>query len=397
MPEQNVIVVGGGPIGLITALGLARSGVHVTVLEASAAVETGPYDMVYHWVTLPALQRLGVLQDASTEGFTEQELCIRRLSSGQEVVFDLAVLDDELEHPFNLHLTQRSMTAVLLAHLARHPLAEVRPGTVVGGVEQDGDGVTVLVENSSEASTFRAGYVIGADGSRSIVRRELGLGLVGMTWPDRFVATDVDADLSVLGSGRTTYQVDRQHGALIAQIERGGPWRYTYAERRTLPEESIEARMGAEFAAALPAGTEPGVRQWASYRIHQRCAEQFRVGRVALVGDAAHLTNPVSSYGLATGILDAVVLTEALVAVLADQADEAVLDRYSVIRRKIFREYASPYSAEAKRMIFDFDSETAAATLARLQRTAGDRDLARDYLLRARNLAGPSALTLLPL
>lgn len=394
MKDDSVIVVGAGTVGLVTALGLARAGVPVRVLEAAPSIPDGARDMVYSWAVLDGLARLGLLPDAERRGLRVTAHSYRVRKTGETLRFDVSALDGVVAHPFNLHVGQGEMTRILLEHLARCPAAAVEWGTNVMGVTQRPDGVTVVGEAGGGAATYSAGWVVGADGARSIVRRELGLGFAGMTWPDRFVAINLRFDFEAMGFTPAAYQIDPVRGAVVAQVDKTGLWRYIYAENRTLAEESIGERVRQRLRAELPDGADPGIESFFPYRTHQRCADTYRVGRALLVGDAAHLTNPVRALGMTSGLFDAFALTEALSAVLVDGHDAEILDRYSLVRRRNFLDCTSPISAAAKEFVFPFHHASGQEErLEQLRTMAADPAARRDYLLEDSRLGTPSLNT----
>lgn len=393
MPEYNVVVVGAGPVGLASALGLAQSGIDVTVLEGQEAITSAPRDMVYQWPVLQGLQRMGVLDDAIRAGLVNDRWCFKVFKSGEQINLDMSVVADSVEHPYNLHLSHAAMTRVLLSHLEGHSNARVMWGTTVTSVLQDDDGATVTFERSGSPDELRVGWVVGADGAHSIVRRSLGLGFAGMTWPDRFVSLDLSFDFTALGFAAASYQVDPDRGAIVSQIDPGGLWRVTYAESRQLARDTIANRIAAALRERLPEAGDLDIDDWAAYRIHERAASRFRVGRLMLVGDAAHVMNPTHAFGLAAGLCDSFVLTEALAAVIHGDAADAVLDRYSDIRRRVFLEYASPVSAERKGFVFDsVDPVRLDAEIGSLRHIAADPERQREFLMSVVALESATAL-----
>jgi len=388
---DGVIVVGAGPVGVLNALGLAKQGIPVTIVEREPTVVESPRAAVYHWAVLEGLDELGVLEAGMREGFTKQDYQYVVWSTGERIRWSMAPLERVERFPFNLHLGQNTLAKIVLKELEAFDHASVRWNTRVVGVEQDDDGVTVSVEGPDGPERLRAAWVIGADGAGSAVRKSLGLEFEGMTWPERFVATNVRFDFSTLDYAQANMQIDSKYGAIIVKLDAEGLWRCTYMEDAALPEDSVRERMPAWFEVVLKGASDYDVVQYSPYRMHQRTAPTYRVGRVVLAGDAAHATNPTGGYGLTSGLFDTYVLYPALGAVIHGRADESVLDEYSRLRRKVFLEVASPQASENKRVIYgDNDPETKERDLERLRAMVADPDLLWQRLIFPRRLRTPS-------
>ncbi len=393
MKRDNVIVVGAGPTGLITALGLARAGVDVTVLESEAAIVDSPRAVVYHWAVLDGLAGVGILDEAIRTGFANPELCIIVPKTGEKIRLNINVLAGEVTHPYQVHLGQDKLAEIALRHLLRFPHARVHWSTKVVGLRQDGARVSVRADTPGGPVDFDAGWVVGADGGHSSVRQLLGLHMEGMTWPERFVATNIRYDYAKCGYAPANVVIDAPYGAIVARIDHTGLWRCTYCEDDSLPEETILERMPAYFNVALPGSKHYELVQYSPYRMHQRCAERMRVGRALLAGDAAHITNPTGGLGLTSGLYDAYVLYEALAAVIHGEVAEDVLDRYSEERRRAFLEHASPEASNFKRMVYHAKSDAELeAQLAGFREAARDQSLQRLIFLTAKKLETPSLL-----
>ncbi|MEO5665559.1 MAG: FAD-dependent oxidoreductase [Nocardioides sp.] len=390
MNAHEVIVVGGGPVGLTHALGLARAGIDVTVLEARPEVGTTPGDLVYHWNVLPWLDRLGILDDLLSVGHTEPHSFYRVGSTGETLTFDLGVLADEFPFPFNLHLRQDEVTKILLKHLGERSEVTILVSSAMTELVQDDAGVIVTCDGPAGEVTLRAGWVVGADGARSAVRRGLGLSFAGITWPERLISVEIDADLEALGMHGAGYVIDPRLGAIVACIDPGSRWRYIYAEDRAAPEDAIARRLTGVLSEALSPEVAEASFTWSSYRIHQRSAATFRVGRALLIGDAAHVTNPASGHGMVSGLFDSYALSEALSAVIAGGADDSLLDRWAEERRRNFVEHSSPTSSERKKFVFNLeDDATVEQEIEPMRRIAADPDRMRAWFGLARRLEPP--------
>ena len=378
---MSVLIAGAGPVGLITALGLARAGVEVTVLEAEPRIVESPRAAVYHWTVLEPFERLGILADLEARGLSKQDYAFRVFETGETIPYSIGAIADETPYAYNVHLGQHELAAIALEHLERLPGARVSFSARVTDLAHDRGGVTVAAATPDGPLELHAGWLIGADGGRSTVRRALGLSFEGFTWPERFVATNVRHDFDRHGYALATFQIDHVHGAVIVKLDDTGLWRCTYSEDASLPEETVSERLPGHFAVLLPGDQGYELASHAPYKMHQRAADRFRVGRVLLAGDAAHVTNPTGGLGLTSGLFDAFALCEALAAVLLDGADEAVLDAWAEERRRLFLELASPAASELKRLIFsEADPERRREDLEALRRWTSDRDLLRERL-----------------
>jgi len=349
---QDVIVIGGGPVGLINALGLARAGVRVGVIEAEPHIVNSPRAAVYFWSVLDGLDRLGILQEAEAAGVRKQDYTYLVRASGERIEYSLDVLQGVTPRPYNLHLSQHRLAEIALRHLQTFTNATVRFGTRLQELRQDADGVTLTVATGGSTQELRARWIIGADGAGSTVRRMLALPFDGMTWPERFVATNVYYDFERYGYTRTTFVIDARFGAVIAVLNNEGLWRCTYMEDATLPEDSYLERLPSMYQALLPGHAAYELERASPYRMHQRSAPAYRVDRVILAGDAAHVTNPTGGLGLTSGLFDSYALYPALSAVVLEAANAEVLDRYAAARRDTFVNRVSPQATANKQLIF---------------------------------------------
>jgi 2-polyprenyl-6-methoxyphenol hydroxylase-like FAD-dependent oxidoreductase len=184
----------------------------------------------------------------------------------------------------------------------------------------------------------------------------LGLEFEGFTWPDRFVATNIEYNFLDHGFANANMLVDPVNWAVVGRLGRENLWRLTYGEDADLDEATILTRLPERFAKILPDPSEPyRIDNFSPYRVHQRCAPSFRVERVLLAGDAAHACNPCGGLGLTGGVIDADALSDTLGAVILGKAKEEVLDFYSRERRRVFLEVASPLSTNFKRLLSESD------------------------------------------
>ena len=385
---HDVIIVGGGPTGFVTALGLAQAGVGVCLIEAEAGINDSPRACVYHWSMLDGLERLGIREEAEQIGYTKDDYLWFVKQTGERLPYDLKVLDRITRFNYNIQLGQDRLAEICQRRLEAMPNAEIHWRTPVTGLSQDAGGVTVTAQSPDGPIELRAKYVIGADGAGSAVRKALRLSFDGMTWPERFVATNLHHDFESGGYWQSTLVVDEHWGAVIVKITRDGLWRCTFMEEMALPEETYVERIPAAYAHLLPGQGGYELVQSSPYKMHQRCAERFRVGRVLLAGDAAHVTNPTGGFGLTTGLFDAFALWPTLAAVILDGADPALLDVWADERRQIFLDKTSPQACAYKDFVFHAcgGGERLEAALEGMRRMVRDPDYRLERLLFTKSL-----------
>lgn len=350
--KNQVVIIGGGPVGLMCALGLVKQGIQVAVLEKDSEITYTPRAIAYAWPIFSGLEYFGVLDDMLAEGQIVDKRSWRILQTDETVSYDHSSVRGLTDRPYSLTLGQDLIGKILLRHLEQEPLATIYWNTAFDSLCQREDGVTVTGMGPDGLTSFEADWVIGCDGGRSGVRKALALPFQGFTWPERFVATDIYYDFSAHGwdSG---YLVDPDYGAVVYHLGRENLWRVTYAEDATLSVESVADRIPDFMARILPGSKDYELVLFSPYNMHQRTAPTYRQGRVLLAGDSAHVTNPTSGFGLMGGLYDAFALIEPLAAVIKGEVSDDILDRYARARRKVYLEVTSPVSSESKRIVFN--------------------------------------------
>jgi len=327
---HDVIVVGSGPTGLLLAGDLATAGVPVTLVEKRPhKISNLSRAFVLHARTLEQLDARGLADGLELGGRTLDRI---RLFGG------LTVALDTLPSRFN-HLLVIPQYEVEKALLRRAEEAGVRfrYESEVTGLSQDADGVTLEVRRpDGESETLAAAYVVGTDGMRSAVRAAVGLPFPGKSVIRSVVLADVRLDEepeSVL-----TANAVGDAFAFIAPFGDGYYRVIGWHRGRDVPDnEPLELDEVKEIA-RLALGHDYGMRdaRWMS-RFHsdERQAPAYRVGRVFLAGDAAHVHTPAGGQGMNTGLQDAANLGWKLAAVLNGHADTALLDTYQAERHPV--------------------------------------------------------------
>jgi 3-(3-hydroxy-phenyl)propionate hydroxylase len=306
--------------------------------------------------------------------------------------FDLGLLAGDTPYPHRLHLEQHRLTPIQL-DLIRHDTAvEVRFGHSVTGFEQRGDRVLVHVEAEGQRETIEASWLIGADGGRSTVRKALGVEFDGFTWPEQFLVVSTPYDFARYGFAMNVYIADSIEWIALFKMPNAGPpglWRVVFptpdqAEDIVLSPQNVERKLQGFVARSVPYE----IRYKSTYRVHQRVCGTFRMGRVLLAGDAAHINNPIGAFGLNSGIHDAINLAEKLGRVWREEADASLMDLYARQRRTTAIEQAEKMSIRNKRQLEERDPRVQRERLLELIAIAQDPLRARQHLLETSMIKG---------
>ncbi len=382
---KPVLVVGGGPVGLTAALCLADGGVPVMLFEADAAISEDLRASTFHPPTLDMLDLFGLGTELVAQGLITPSWQIRLHETGERAMFDLSVLKGETNHPYRLQCEQQKLQRLIAARLARYPHAALRFGSPVDAVGQDGDSVWVEVAGQRISGS----WLIGADGSRSIVRRSLEIGFGGETYPETTILVATDFDFASALEGLSGVNYIWSPAGTFSLLRLPQVWRCSFYPKpgQSLEEAMTEKAIEAQLQSVMPRPVRYTVLHKRSYRIHQRVADTYRVGRMLLAGDAAHLNSPSGGMGMNGGIHDAFNLTEKLVQVVRG-ADDALLDLYVRQRRPIAIEHVIAHADRNRRRMRETDPERRRTMLEDLQRTAADPERARKYLLNSSMITG---------
>jgi 3-(3-hydroxy-phenyl)propionate hydroxylase len=383
MIEDRVLIAGAGPVGLVAAAQLVKQGIAVTVLEAGNELGSESRASTFHPPTLDMLHELGVADDLIAEGLKAPKLQYRSKKDGVIAQFDFGEIADKTGHPYRVQSEQFKLTRLLLAKLRDENLFRIEFGARVEDVQQDDDGVRVSVRGNDAQSVRTGKWLIGADGARSEVRRALGVEFEGFTWPERFLvlSTPFDFDAAIPDLVSVNYVADPDCWQFLLRIP--GMWRVMFP----VPQEvSDEAATSPEFGQAMLSRVVAGgtfhIAHTTLYRVHQRVAKQFRVGRSFLVGDAAHINNPLGGMGMNGGIHDSVNLTARLADVHHGMAHDSDLDRYDLQRRLVTLESVQTQTIQNKRDLEAKDEADQAAFRERLRGIAADPEARKTYLQR---------------
>ena len=389
--EKHVLISGGGPVGVVTGLALARAGIRVTVFDRLPKPAEDHRAATLQPSTLDMFAKLGLTDEILRQGIESPVFQWRdRLTNDIVAEFDYRMLAGESRYPYVIQLEQHKTVYIALAAAMKEPLFTIhRPAEVVSA-SQTADGVTLEVKHEDgSVRSYQGDYLIGCDGGRSVIRKTMGVSFDGFTWPERFniVATTTDFEPDNYRFRNYCSHPDRWCALMKVPGEDGkGIWRCLFPAKEeesddyVMSDEWIQAR----FDECLPSDKPYQIVHRNMYSVHQRVAGKFNQGRFVLAGDAAHVNNPVGGMGMNSGFQDGLNLADKLTQILLHGADAtALLDRYDRQRRLTAIEYVQAQSIANKKTLEEKDPAVRQTNLDNLRRMANDKAKALDFVRRA--------------
>jgi len=330
--RYEVVVVGGGPVGMWLAAELSRAGVSVVVLEKRAERPPQSKALTVYPRTVEMLAMRGLADRFLAEGSPVPSSHFAILSNR----LDFSFLDTR--YPFTLFLPQRRTEELLNEHLDELGVPLLRSHEVTG-VRQHAAGVEVDVATPSGPATLAAAYVVGCDGAGSAVRQASAVEFAGT--PSSWYSVLGDVELADPPAGRALTMCP-PGGALYMVALGGARWRIAVIEHATMSAQPAGPVTFADLRASTLrlAGTDFGMREtpdaWLSRVGNEtRQVTDYRRGRVLLAGDAAHVHFPAGGQGLNLGLQDAFNLAWKLAAELRGWAPSWLLDTYQAERAPV--------------------------------------------------------------
>lgn len=342
--RNQVVVAGAGPVGLAAALLVADAGIPVTVLEKRPGLSTASKASTFHPPTLAILHHLGVLDAVRDRGEIVRRLQYRTAKDGVFAEFSLDALRGETAFPYRLHLEQAQVTPLLLERLRAHAHARVLFDAELVGVGQESDAATARIRHRGAEETIAGAYLVGADGSRSGVRRSLGIAFEGEDYPDKIlrVMTGDDLDLLLPGIAPVTYLFNGARSVSFLRMR--DCWRIILRVAKEVDDATALAPdwILARLKEVIPHCERlPSVLMKDIYGVSRRVAARHRAGRVVLAGDSAHVTNTRGGMNMNCGLHDAYALALAIVRAMRGEGP-GVVDAAADERHRVATEMLIP-------------------------------------------------------
>lgn len=391
---SDVLIAGAGPVGLTLALRLARHGIYATVLEALDAPERDLRASTFHPPTLDLLDEDGITPQLIAHGLIAPTWQVRMHATGERAKFDLSILRGHTRHPYRVQCEQSKLADFLLMRLAsQYPQVQVCFGHRVTALKTRDDGVMMVCDTSAGERCFSARYAVGCDGARSTVRKQLGLGFEGETFPENVILAATDFPFHDHVPSLSYINYCWKDDGTFSLLRLPHLWRVSlYPDQgesveAAFDDAAIERKL--QQICANPAGYRIIAKR--NYRIHQRVVARYRVGRVLLAGDAAHINSPSGGMGMNGGIHDAFNLADKLAVTLASgnaMPDEEPLNHYERQRRPVALEHVLAQSGKNRARMQERGPARRAAALADLQAIACDPERALKHLLNTSMITG---------
>lgn len=329
-----VLVVGAGPVGMTLAAELSRYGAPVRIIDQRLEPATESKAIGIHARTLEYLEAMGVLDE-----FLDNGLQVKNINIHMDGKRATQIKLDRINSPFPfaLNIPQVRTEAILGAHLNQSGII-VERGTELVALARNADGMQTLVRHhDGKEERIDASYLVGCDGSRSVVRQQAEIPFVGSDDGDVFALADVSLAGSFERDGWHIFLHDS--GLLLLFPLPDDRWRVIATlsqEPPRQPDMAFFQKLMNERKVPPTALTEC---HWtSSFTVRKRMAPFYREGRVFLAGDAAHIHSPAGGQGMNTGMQDSVNLAWKLAWVLAGRSPENLLDSYNEERIKVGNE-----------------------------------------------------------
>lgn len=331
MAHDVVAVVGGGPVGATAALLLAARGLRVHVIEAGWGPSDEPKAISIDDESLRTYAQTGVLPELLR--IIVPGIGTRYSGADGEPKFMAsAPIPGSFGYPFKNPFAQPELERVLHDAMLANPAIRLSYGTRLIDARQDANGVAFTVDGPQEFDTLRAAYLLGADGGRSATRSILGIQMAGRSHDDVWTVIDTLNDDHRERFGMHCGTPSRPH-VIVPGLD--GRCRYEFrlfpgeGEAGETPDLELMRELLAPYRSLASADVERAV----NYRFHGLNADRYRVGRIFLLGDAAHMMPPFAGQGLNSGLRDAANLSWKIAEVVEGRLDGSALDSYEAERR----------------------------------------------------------------
>jgi 3-(3-hydroxy-phenyl)propionate hydroxylase len=385
--QLPVVIAGAGPVGCCVALYLVQQGIPVVIIEAEDDLPMDMRASTFHPPTLDLLDQLGLTEKLIPQGLIVREFQFRERSTNTSARFNMAHIADYTAHPYRLQCEQYKLTRTVFKLLEDYPLAKTIKGMSVEGFRDHGTHVDVLTFDGEAEHIIHGSFLVGTDGSNSRIRKASATLFPGLTYPERFltISTDYPFENDFDDLSWVNYVADPDEWCVM--LKTPTLWRVQFPTPiEASPEELLSDDYIQDRLKRLnPAGSPYRIEHRTLYRVHQRVAENYRASfRTVLVGDAAHVNNPLGGMGMNGGVHDAFNLCDKFIQILKNGRDvDEQLNIYDAQRRKICIDFVQRQTIENKKLLEATDRSIQLARQDKFLDMASTPEKQREYLLRS--------------
>ena len=384
MKRTNVVIIGAGPVGCIAAYYLAQKGLDVVLAEQGPDCAQDLRASTFHPPTLEMLDTLGLAEPLIEKGLVAPIYHWRDRQTGKVFEFNLAELEGETKFPFRVQCEQYHLARMLAEKLEGADNAQVLFSHRMLGYTETDTGIEVSLESPYSVEKIQADYLIGADGANSIVRKLIGVEFDGFTYPEKFLCLTTTEPLEdhLENLALVNYVSDPDEWTVLLRVP--SMWRVLVpAAEDEADEELLSDAKKEKVFGGLIGKPEVETGHRTIYRVHQRVAKSFRKGRVCIIGDAAHLNNPLGGFGMNSGIHDAFNLCPKLVDILQNGADaEPLLSAFDKARQRQTHDFVQSQTKINMEYMRGGEGGEHALRKQAMENLIADKDARHDYLLR---------------
>ncbi|MAR79487.1 MAG: monooxygenase [Rhodospirillaceae bacterium] len=383
--NEKVIIVGGGPIGLICGFWLAKKGIPVSIYEKGIKIPEDLRASTWHPATLDMLEEYKINDEIIKKGSITPSWQYRFQDTGERAIFELNVLEGETNHPFRVQCEQFHIVKYLSNKINTLDNANLFLNSEVYNFKQDEKGVEVKINQNGKKITENCSYLVGCDGGRSLIRNKLKLGFDGKTYPvlTMVAITDFPFEDFYEGLSGVNYIWTKKSNFSLLKVP--NRWRSGITPLKgQSPEEALSDKALEDHFQKIykRPGEKYKILARGMYQTHQRVTETFNSGRVLLAGDAAHLNSPNGGMGMNCGVHDAINLVDKIVRVWHGE-DSSLFDLYTRQRKTIATKYVHSLSDANHKRMRQTDPVARREIMDDFKKITSSRKLMKNYLMKS--------------